>query len=100
MTQTVSERPYLSPGLTGHQGWGQIAKFRRSFANPFEATLNRILCFLVSHERRHVHAGDVTLNSLYVLDNIFQAANGFVRRQGFDPGRSLFENASCAPALR
>ena len=92
--------PYLLPGLTRHEGQSQITELGRGFADPFESTLNRIVCFLVLLERCHVHAGDATLNRLRVFYDVFQAAGGFIRRQGCDPGRPLFENASCAPAPR
>jgi hypothetical protein len=100
VAQAVSKRPHLIPWLTRHEGRGQIAKFSRGFANPFEAALHRIVSLLVFLKRCHVHTGDITLNSLRVFNDVFQAAGGFIRRQGRGPGRSLFENVSCAPALR
>jgi hypothetical protein len=69
--QAVSESPYFPPGLTRHEGRGQVTQFGRGFANPFEAALNRIVCLLVLRERRQVHTGHVALNRLRVFDDVF-----------------------------
>lgn len=42
VTQAVAERSYLRPGLTRHEGRGQITRFGGGLADPFEATLDCI----------------------------------------------------------
>ncbi len=79
--QTVSERPYLLPGLARYKGCGLVPQFSRRFADPFETPLNRIVGFTVFLERGSIHSGDVLLNRLRVFNDVFQTACGLFRRQ-------------------
>ena len=100
VTQAVTQRSYLLPWLAGDKRWRTIPQFRRCFADPFEATLNRIVRFPIFAERHPVDTGCVTLNGLRVFDDVFKAAGEFVRRQGRGLCRSPSENVFFALVLR
>ena len=93
VTQAVSGRSYLVPGMARHESPGQITLFSRSFADPFEAPLNSIVGFPVSPECRHVHAGDI----LWIACAFSMISSR--RRAGLSEGKSAVSVDLCLEPL-
>jgi hypothetical protein len=82
MAKPVSKRTYFLPRLIGRQSRSQFSQLRRRFADPLQTTLDGIIGLLVLHERHEVHPGNVRLDGLRVLDDVFQAQDWFSKGNG------------------